>query len=231
MNQLVDFIKIRQIRQEKNLSQTVAGDHIGLSRPSYALVETGAKELTVQQFYKLADLLETRPQDLMAGIKELSKSYTDYEKFKQVILACINLGSDSDGKITKTKLAKLVYLSDFNWFYFHKQSMTGAIYRAIQRGPVADDYFRIIDKLFEEQAIAIEPKGAALLISAIENPTLDKLSSKERDLIEKICSKWRNGSTQEIVSFTHNQMPYKKTNVGDPISYKEILKEDPANLF
>ena len=228
---LVNYPKIKQIRNQKNLSQSSVAKSLGLSRPSYSLVESGIKELTVEQFYKLSDILQIRPQDLMTEAVEFKNEQLDNEKFKQVILACIEYGSDNDGKITKTKLAKLVYLSDFSWFYHHKESMTGAVYRAIQRGPVADEYFRVIDKLFEEQAISIEAKGAALLIGTVEQPPLDKLNEEELGLIKEICEEWQGKSTQEIVTFTHNQAPYKRTNIGDFIAYKQILREDSSKLF
>lgn len=187
--------------------------------------------MTVEQFYRLADLLDTRPQELMVGSQNLSGYSLDYRKFKQLIMACIEFGSDSDGKITKTKLAKLVYLADFNYFYHYKRPITGALYRAIQRGPVADEYFRAIDQLFEEQTIVIEPKGAAMLISSVEKQTSNQLDDAERVLTQKICKRWRDKTTQEIVEFTHQQLPYLKTELGNIIEYKHILQEANSNLY
>ena len=228
----LDHKKIRHLRRENGMSQSAVANALGLSRPSYALIETGDKIPTVAQFYQLVDMLKAPPEELMLGAQSLNNHKLDPLKFRQVITACIAYGADSDGKITKTKLAKLIYLVDFAWFYHHKKPMTGALYRAIQRGPVADEYFRVIDQLFENQVITIEPKGAALMISAIdEQKEFDQLNRLELGMVKKVCDKWRGRTTQDIVDFTHNQAPYKNTSPGGFVAYKYILLEDPGAVY
>ncbi len=222
--------KIKELRERNNLSQAEVATEIGLSRPTYALVELGKNDLSVDQLLKLAAILKVEPEDL---IPELNASTQEkLATFKQLILNCIQYGSDKvDHKITKTKLAKLVYLADFTWFYRNHAPISGLTYRNIQRGPVADDYFRVIDELFEDQAIAIEPSGAALLISSREPASHDRLSSGQVSLIKEIGEKWRSKNTAEIVEFTHQQTPWRLSVPGGLISYKTILEEDKNNLF
>jgi transcriptional regulator with XRE-family HTH domain len=228
--QVIDFKKIKELREKKDFSQAEVAAFIGLSRPTYALVELGKSDLSVEQFLHLATYLKVRPEDL---IPELNA--TTQEKlatFKQLILNCIQYGSDKvDHKITKTKLAKLVYLADFTWFYRNGVSISGLMYRSIQRGPVADDYFRVIDELFEDQEIAIEPNGTALLISSREPASHDRLSSSQVSLIKEIGERWRSKNTAEIVEFTHQQTPWRLSVPGGLISYKTILEENKDNLF
>ena len=234
MNKGVDDIiankQIKRLREQKGISQEVAADRISVSRPYYALVESGRREPTLSQLYKLADMLNVKLADITSGAPSEALP-VDYRKFKDVILSCIRLGADDDGKITKTKLAKLVYFSDFTWFYDNKKSMTNAMYRCIPRGPVADDYFRAIDDLYEEQTITIEPKGKALLISSIEDVRSKTLSEDEINLIEKICTKWKGHSTEEIVDFTHGQSPWKNSIQSAFIPYETILAEPVTNLY
>lgn len=229
---LVNHEKIKALREQLGLSQDEVAPQIGLSRPSLALVESGDKDLTIEQLYGLAKILKVQPEDLIPSLKSLRDETINYEKFKQLISACINWGGDSkDGKITKTKLAKLVYLADFNWFYAHQISMTGATYRAIQRGPVADEYFRAIDDLFDNGTITITPSNAAIMISPNESYGSGDLSDAEQNMIRTICDKWRDRSTSEIVDFTHNQAPWKTTAPGGFVDYRTILSEKAANLF
>ena len=49
-------------------------------------------------------------------------------------------------KIPKTKLAKLLYLADFAWYYEHLQSMSGMRYKKMQYGPVPNNYFALVDE-------------------------------------------------------------------------------------
>lgn len=227
---IVASSKIKHLRELNNISQEVAADKISVSRPFYALIEAGEREPTLSQLYDLAELLNVTISDITTGLST-TNARINYAKFKEVILSCIRFGADDDGRITKTKLAKLVYFSDFVNYYQTHKSMTNATYRCIPRGPVADDYFRAIDELFEVQTINIEPKGSALMISANENITSKTLSSVEIQLIEKICSKWKDHSTEEIVEFSHNQNPWKNSTLGAFISYDMILEEPLSNLY
>lgn len=101
------------------------------------------------------------------GHEVIPSKVFDREKYKQIIQNFIALGADPDGKITKTKLAKLCYLLDFSWYYYNLTSITGLEYRKIQQGPVPDLYFTSIEEMQEQQSIAIEQKGSAYMISNI----------------------------------------------------------------
>lgn len=227
---MVEFNRIKHLRDTKGLTQDQVADYLSLSRPSYALIEQGLKDITVTQLYKLASLLDIPVSDIASGLGD-KQAVVNYAKFKELVLACIRQGADVDGKITKTKLAKLVYLADFNWFYRKHLSMTGAMYRHISQGPVADEYFRAIDEMYNEQMIAIEPKGTALMISALESLNPSRLSEDEMALITEICDKWKGRPTSEIVSFTHAQNPWKNSSAGGLIPYETILSEPSNHLF
>ena len=154
------------------------------------------------------------------------------EKYRQMILTCIKYGSDEDGKITKTKLAKLVYLADFIWYYLHLTPMSGMMYKKLKRGPVPDVYFRILEELEYDEIIACEPKGKSYLFSLIEKNILtDELTRDEEKLISKIGESWQGKTTQEIVEFTHNQLPWKICHHGEIIPYCLITQEEPEATY
>ena len=143
-------------------------------------------------------------------------------------------GDSSDGKLTKTKLAKLAYLADFAWYYRQLKPMSGLVYRRIQQGPVPNEYFRVVDELYEGGQITIETKkdGKVMMISAVEdNPPQNKLSNEEVGLIKRISKKWKDKNTADIVDFTHNQLPWKICRPGDIIPYCIIGQEDPDNVY
>jgi len=64
-----------------------------------------------------------------------------------------------------------------------------------------------------------------------ERRPLNRLTSEESALIAKIWGKWKDANTEEIVRFTHEQVPYKSTQDGRLIPYKLILKEDKSLVF
>ena len=223
---------IRELREAKGLSQSDVAQVVNLSRPTYNAIETGRREPTIKELSAIAGILGTTLESLLFNAQQSGINNSRLNKFKQLILNCLQYGSDQhDQRITKTKLAKLVYLSDFAQFNRKGEPMTGLGYRAIQQGPVADAYFRVIDELFEDGSITIEQRGAAMMIRANEAAPTSLLSSDEIDLIKDVCAKWQGKSTQEIVDFTHNQAPWKTTEYGAIIPYELIALEGADNIF
>lgn len=220
---------VKEIREKKGFSQAEVAGKIGISRSSYIAFEQGKTELSLCQATKLVDLLGISLEELKRGIMP------NYAKYKQMILLFLRGAGSGDGKVTKTKLAKLLYLADFAWFYRHLESMSGMPYRKIQYGPVPDGYFRAIDEMFEEGSISVDnAKKDTFLISETESGKKEKLSELdegEKELIKDISDKWRGKRTQEIVKFTHEQLPYLICEDNEIIPYGLITQEDPDNVY
>ncbi len=220
---------IRKMRMAKGFSQLAIARKLGVSRTSYIAMEQGKRELSLAEAQKLADLFGVSIGEMEGGLAP------DSEKYKQMILAYLRDAAPADGKIPKTKLAKLLYLADFAWFYDHLQSMSGMAYRKIQYGPVPDVYFRVIDELFEEGKIKIEnTEDGAMLISETRNARREELvalNGDERNLIKNISKKWRDKRTQEIVAFTHGQLPYLVSHDNEIIPYEVITQENPDDVY
>lgn len=114
---------IKNLRTEKGYSQQNMADRIGISRQSYLAVEQGKRELSLGEADALSLPLGITVEELMeAGSQK-------YEKYTQMLFAFLRSGVTTDGKIPKTKLAKLLYLADFSWFYENLESMSGLKYR------------------------------------------------------------------------------------------------------
>jgi len=223
------IVFITSLRKEKGVSQSKIADVIGISRTSYIDVEKGKRELNVSELEKLANFFGVSTEQILSGRS------SNYEKYKQMVLFCIRSGSSGDGKIPKTKLAKLIYLSDFAWFYDNFKSISGMEYRKINYGPVPDSYFRAIEELFEEGQIEIETTDSgAMLISETrggKKVILSLLKKDEQKLMENVAKKWKSKKTSEIVSFTHGQLPYFLCRDNEIIPYELITQEDPENVY
>lgn len=210
---------------KRGISQLDLAKKLDISRPSYIAVEQGKRELTLGEFEKLLGVLGVSREEFEGG------EIPNYEKYKQMILSFLR----HNKKIPKTKLAKLMYLADAGWFYYHLRSMSGMQYRKIQYGPVADSYFRIIDEMYENGQIEIEQtKDGAMLISqtrAGAKNALSEIKSEESKLMKDIGQKWKGKKTKEIVEFTHNQLPYLCANDNEIISLGLITQEDPHEYY
>jgi DNA-binding XRE family transcriptional regulator len=224
---------IKELRIKNKLSQEQVATAIGVSRPTYSAIEVGTQKLNTDEVQKLANLYALSVDDLLAG------RIPDIAKYKQMILTYLRMKLSPDGKIPKTKLAKLLYLADFAWFYDHAESMSGMQYRKIEHGPVPDVFFRAIEELEDDGKIDIDrktdDKGRGMfLISESDsnhNQKITALSIAEVKLMKEIGTKWKNKKTKDIVNFTHNQLPYTLCRMEEIIPYALITQEDPGTVF
>ncbi|MDD2656232.1 MAG: helix-turn-helix domain-containing protein [Patescibacteria group bacterium] len=220
---------IKKLRIEKGLSQKDIYSKLDTSRSTYIAFEQGKTDLNFSQMVKIADIFGISLENIESGM------YPNMKKYKEMILSFLRLASSSDKKIPKTKLAKLVYLADFNWFYEKLDSMSGMQYRRQAYGPVPDMYFRALDELESDGKIVIDKrKNNMFLIKESESNTkqqFDDLNSEEKKLIKNISKRWNDKRTEEIVNFTHNQLPYFLCREDEIIPYELITQEDPKNLY
>ncbi len=221
---------IKKLRIERGLSQAIIAKKIGVGRNTYISFEQGKSELKLSEIIKLSDNLGISLEEIKSGFKP------NYPKYKQMILAFLRSKEGVGGKITKTKLAKLLYLADFTWFYKKLESMSGLSYRKIQFGPVPDYYFRAIDELFKEGVIDIDnkTKDGVFLIYQTRSGGYKKLTDldiPEKKLIKDISLRWKDKRTQDIVNFTHNQLPYLICGDNEIIPYSLITQEDPGHVY
>ena len=228
---------LMKARLERGYTQEQLARAINVSRPTYINIESGKKELTLRQYETISSILSINIEDLLGGADSHSAFFNVLEttkKYKQIILNSLKYGSDEgDKKITKTKLAKMVYLADFIWYYKYKTPMSGVKYRKLPRGPVADMYFRALDELEEDRMILREntPKGAIMFSLVEDEAPVSQLSEAEILLIKNIGESWRGKSTQDIVDFTHEQLPWKTCGDGEIIPYDLITQEEPIRVY
>ena len=114
---------IIKLRKANKLSQEELAKQIGISRPTLISIEKeiGILPLVNSKISEIFDipveiiLDEELSLDSKVSAQDFAKQ--SFKRFHNLILQCIKYGSDDDGKITKTKLAKLVYLCDFASYY------------------------------------------------------------------------------------------------------------------
>jgi len=224
---------IKRLRESRGLSQQYMADVLGMSRPSYDKVEMGTKDLTVVEAQKLSEELGAS-FDIIFMNSEPSIDY-DKDRYKEIIRRFIKYaGADGDGRIPKTKLAKLLYLLDFSWYYDNLDSVSGLQYRRIAQGPVPDEFFRVIDEMYDTEEIDIKVRGKAMMISLNEelDPINNNLLSEAQDKrLREIAAQWKTANTQTIVDYTHSQLPWCYCGPSELIPYDAIIQEDPDHVY
>lgn len=156
---------IQRLRKKNNLSQEYMASKIGVSRPTYMLIERGEKDLTISTVQKLADIFGISFEDFLAcrepkhevileKAKAGKKTDTDprlkssgtclqirvaqknLDKFKQVLLYILEkVGSKPN--VGETVLHKLLYFIDFDYYEKFEENLMGATYIKNHHGPTS----------------------------------------------------------------------------------------------
>ncbi len=227
MTTKVKFLK--ELREENKKSHIEMAEIVMVSRQTYAKIENWESELSLGGAIRIADHFWIKINELIW--EEEHKPSFNLEKYKQVITNFIKIASH-DGKIPKTKLAKLCYFLDFAWYYEHLESITGQKYIKLPYGPVGERFLDTIDVLEGEESIHIDYSGSSKLISNSIKPERDLLSDDEFSLLVKIATKWKDKNTEAIVNFTHKQLPWSMTDREmDEVPYEFITQEEPENVY
>ena len=113
-------------------------------------------------------------------------------------------------------------------------------YRRDPYGPVPDQFFRIVDNMIETGEMELElipiqnrknQMQSLSLSETVASEPNQYLTAKEIDLIDKVVRKWNKANVDEIVNFTHNQLPWQVTRPNEFIPYELITQEDPENVY
>lgn len=223
---------IKYLREERGMSQAEVAKVAAMSRASYVAVEKGSKELSLAEANALTKLFGITLDELVRTVAP------DLQKYTQMMLYFIRQARTSKTPIKKTKLASLLYLADFAWYYKYHASLSGLSYRKIAFGPVADVYFRLLEEMEVEGTVNIKQiyRDDYHMYEIEETRTSTKkplslLSKKEHTHLGKIWEQWEKSSTAEITKFTTEQIPYQKSQDGEIIDYALIKEEDSYNIY
>ncbi len=216
---------ICKLRKLNGYSQNDVANKLGVSRQTYMNMEKEGGQVTTSQLEELANIFGVQ-------VSEFYYEIQNTEKFKQMYFYIVSKFTDG---LPKTKLAKLLYLSDFRHFYDNLESMSGVMYKCKEYGPLADPFLEMTDEMFDNGEIKIDAlsMGAQMisLSTRLDLNDLDLLSDLEKKEMDEICEKWAKDNTQTIVHFTHQQKPWKACRPNEIIPYELILQEDPEHVY
>ena len=214
------------LRKQFGYSQDEIANKLGVSRQTYSKFESGSAELNTMQVQQIANIYGVK-------VSELFNEIQDTEKFKQMLVYI--LSKFEKRGLTKTKLAKLLYLSDFYHYYNHFDSISHVLYKCKEYGPLAEPFLEVIEDMYEKGELHIDvlEEGAQMLTlsKSFSKTSLNSLSDGEKKEIDMVCEKWKNANSKELVNFTHKQKPWMACRENEIIPYDLILQEEPNNVF
>lgn len=223
---------LKSLREARTLSQAEVAQASNMSRASYVAVEKGTKELSLGEADSLTKLFGITLTDLVTVTAPNLKIY------QEMMLYFIRQAKLSKTTIKKTKLASLLYLADFSWYFTNDASLSGLAYRKINFGPVADEYFRLLEEMEQGGIINVKQiyRDDYHMYELEETRASSKkpfslLSKKAQTHLNKIWTQWEKASTAEITHFVSQQIPSKESLASEVIKYELIKAEDSYNLY
>ena len=227
---------LKELRKIYGLSQADIAEAIGAkSRGTIIAIENGERSLTAEELEKLADFLGVEVAEL------IDFEIPDYDKYREMLVETLRRYMKYTGHpAPKTLFAKLIYLEDFAWFYQELKPMSGMKYRRDPFGPVPDQFFRVVDEMIERGEMRLEVKTLPNRKKQMQSLSLSEntyyepsqyLSDREIEVIDQVVKKWQKANTDQIVDFTHKQLPWQATRPNEFIPYELITQEEPDNVF
>lgn len=241
---------ILELRKKHNLTQEFLASKIGVSRPTYVQVEQGERDLTITEAKKLADIFDIIFDDFIQGkdtaataevekvikkIKEekpeirISIPQKNLEKFKEVLLYVLSkVGSKSN--VGEAVIYKLLYFIDFDFYEKFEEQLIGATYIKNHHGPTPVEFKVIVDNMIKNgEVVKVESKYFNYLqrkYLPIRRPNLSILSGREIEHIDDVLARLSDKNAKEMENYSHEDIPWKTTEDGKPISYESVFYRD-----
>ena len=209
------------------------------------IVRSKKDELRANEYEKLRRLLDTlideaqTPQRVgglavvpVAQLAPDPDQYTGYvlpdsEKFAELVLFFFQRLDN----LFKVKLLKLLFYCDFQHYRLTAHAITGQRYRAIQHGPVPQEYGQRLQEMVEKGLLSAgfhdsmvhSTDGSPVLVyKATREANMGIFSASEREVIEQVYEKLGRKTRIELENLSHTETAWQENKARNGrISYQE----------
>lgn len=141
----------------------------------------------------------------------------DFNKLSNIVLYF----TKNIPRVSKTKLMKLLFYSDFKNYKEYGLSVSGIVYQHLPYGPVPFHHWLMLDALTENKIIELKPfdnyEGEYIEPISEFDPSL--FSPEELESLESVSKYFKDFSAREISDYSHEENAYIDTEDREFISY------------
>jgi len=241
---------IQQLRKKNNLTQEFLASELSISRPTYAQIEQGKRDLTITEAKKLAEIfsipfnnfIEGKDTSVKVEIKKAVKGtkqkkqeirisipQKNLKKFKAVLLYILSKVGGRPN-VGEAVIYKLLYFIDFDFYEKFEEQLIGATYIKNHYGPTPVEFKTIVDDMIQGGEI-VKVKGKYFNYPqrkylAMRRPNLDVLSGREIEHIDDVLARLADKNAKEMENYSHEDIPWKTAENGKPLSYESVFYRD-----
>jgi len=245
---------LKKLRQEQDISQEFLAKKIGVSRPTYAQIENGARDMSVKEAQKLARFFGLSLEDFLAGkeniepkvkleksIKKtrlkkqkqemrISVPQEKVEKFKETLLYILErIGARPN--IGEAVVCKLMYFIDFDYYEKFEEQLIGAKYIKNHFGPTPVAFPKIIAQMEQNGDLIHVVKKYFQHDQKKYLPRrsadLSNFSAQEKELIDWEIERFKNFNATKMRDYSHKDVPWIGANDLQPINYEAVFCRTP----
>jgi len=241
---------IQQLRKKNNLTQEFLASELSISRPTYAQIEQGKRDLTITEAKKLAEIfsipfnnfIEGKDTSVKVEIKKAVKGtkqkkqeirisipQKNLKKFKAVLLYILSKVGGRPN-VGEAVIYKLLYFIDFDFYEKFEEQLIGATYIKNHYGPTPVEFKTIVDDMIQGgEIVKVKSKYfnyPQRKYLAIRRPNLDVLSGREIEHIDDVLARLADKNAKEMENYSHEDIPWKTAENGKPLSYESVFYRD-----
>ncbi len=242
---------LKKIRQKNGISQGYLAKKIGVSRPTYAQIEEGKREMKIPEARKIARFFDMDLEDFLAckekyepkvkleKTKKKSKAepktrisvpQEKMDKFREVLLYLLeNIGALPN--VGEAVICKMFYFIDFDYYEKYEDQLIGATYIKNHHGPTPVAFTDIVEKMKKEGDLApvtkkyFQYKQKKYL--PLRKANLSEFSAREKELIDYEIERFKNFNAAKMEEYSHKDIPWISADDLKPIDYESVFYRAP----
>ena len=242
---------LKKFRQKQDISQEFLAKKISVSRPTYAQIENGVRDMSVKEAQKLALFFGLSLENFLAGrenmepkvkldkaIKQqmklrkqkqkmrISVPQEKVEKFKEVLLYILErIGARPN--IGEAVVCKLMYFIDFDYYEKFEEQLIGAKYIKNHFGPTPVAFKEIITQMEQNGDLTHVTKKYFQHDQKKYLPrrsaNLSNFSAQEKELIDWEIERFKDFNATKMRDYSHKDVPWIGANDLQPINYEAVF--------
>ena len=238
---------LKKFRQEHDVSQEFLAKKIGVSRPTYAQIESGTRDMSVKEAQKLAQFFGLSLENFLIGKKtpeskvelekpkkirtqkfesRISVPQEKVEKFKEVLLYILErIGARPN--IGEAVVCKLMYFIDFDFYEKFEEQLIGAKYIKNHFGPTPVAFPEIVAQMEQDGDLTRVTKKyfqhEQKKYLPRRSANLSNFSAQEKELIDWEIERFKDFNATKMRDYSHKDVPWIGADDLQPINYEAVF--------
>jgi transcriptional regulator with XRE-family HTH domain len=237
---------LKKMRTKNNQTQDNVAKVLDISRQTYSLLESGEKEITINQIEKLSDFYEiskidfiyqkerkieikveqsSEQNDINQDIR-ISVPQKNINKFKEVLLYILTKVGNKFN-VGQTVIYKLLYFIDFDFYEKYEEQLIGITYIKNKHGPTPVEFKKVVEDMKEKGELEeVESKyfdKNQTKYLPLREYNLKNLTAIEIQHIDDELARLSDKNANEISELSHKDIPWIVAEDRKPIDYESVF--------